>query len=71
MALGKTEDWVTRRTGHCSSVMLARYRRDAETIRAHDLGWLVEFHHHIPEFKNSEAEPTPSELISSVNRRNT
>jgi hypothetical protein len=57
LALGKTEDWVTRRTGHCSSVMLARYRRDAETIHEHDLGWLVELHEHLPELKISNTEP--------------
>ncbi len=60
LALGKTEDWVTRRTGHSSSIMLARYRRDAQTIREHDLGWLVNLHEHIPEFKNSNAEPAIS-----------
>jgi integrase len=60
LANGKTEDWVTRRTGHSSSIMLARYRRDAETVREHSLGWLVDFHEHIPEFKNSNREPTIS-----------
>jgi len=37
--------------------MLARYRRDAATIREHDLGWLVDLHESIPEFKNSNSEP--------------
>jgi integrase len=60
LALGKTEDWVMRRTGHSSSIMLARYRRDAETVREHDLGWLVDLHEHIPEFKNLNSEPTIS-----------
>lgn len=60
VALGKTEDWVTCRTGHSSSIMLARYRREAQTIREHDLGWLVDLHEHIPEFKNSNSEPTIS-----------
>jgi hypothetical protein len=63
LAVGKTEDWVTRRTGHCSSVMLARCRRDAETVREHDLGWLAELQEHLPELKISNAEPTPSEPI--------
>ncbi len=57
LANGKTEDWVMRRTGHGSSIMLARYRRDAQTIREHDLGWLVDLHEHISEFKNSNSEP--------------
>jgi len=45
--------------------MLARYRRDAETIREHDLGWLVDLHEHLPEFKISNAEPASSEPITS------
>lgn len=65
LALGRTEDWVMRRTGHSSSIMLARYRPDAETVREHDLGWLVDLHEHIPEFKNSNSEPAES----SKNRR--
>lgn len=40
--------------------MLARYRRDAQTIREHDLGWLVELHECIPESKNSNSEPAMS-----------
>jgi integrase len=69
LANGKTEDWVTRRTGHSSSIMLARYRRDAETLREHDLGWLVGLHEHIPELKNSNAEPaSPTVQLSGYRR---
>jgi hypothetical protein len=60
LALDRTEDWVMRRTGHSSSLMLARYRRDAETVREHNLGWLVDLHEHIPEFENSNGEPAIS-----------
>jgi integrase len=62
LALGKTEDWVMRRTGHSSSVMLARYRRDAETLREHDLGWLADLAASIPEFKKSNEEPATSDV---------
>jgi len=60
LALGRTEDWVMRRTGHCSSVKLPRYRRDAETVREHNLGWLVDLHEHVPELKISTSEPAIS-----------
>ena len=40
LANGRTEDWVMQRTGHGSSVMLARHRRDAETAQELGLGWV-------------------------------
>lgn len=40
MALGRTEDWITARTGHTTSLQLARYRRAAEHSSEHHLGWL-------------------------------
>lgn len=49
LANGKTEDWVMQRTGHSSSVMLARYRRDAKTAQELGLGWLHPLHELIPE----------------------
>lgn len=39
MAAGATEDWVMRRTGHTTSNMLAKYRRQVEHAREVDLGW--------------------------------
>jgi len=32
LATGRSEAWVTHRTGHESSVMLARYKRAARTV---------------------------------------
>jgi integrase len=49
LACGKSEDWVRQRTGHSSSVMLSRYRREAETAQDLDLGWLKPLHEAIPE----------------------
>ncbi len=69
LANGKTEDWVRQRTGHGSSIMLARYRRDAETAQELGLGWLHPLHEVIPELRNLNAEPAVSEVQSSANRR--
>jgi integrase len=51
LAKGETEDWVVRRTGHLSSAMVARYRRDAETAEELNLGWLLPMHEAIPELQ--------------------
>jgi integrase len=49
LANGRSEDWVMQRTGHRSSIMLARYRRDAETAHELGLGWLRPLSEIIPE----------------------
>lgn len=49
LAGGKTEDWVRIRTGHCSSNMIAKYRRDADTVKELKLGWLQPLHLVLPE----------------------
>lgn len=49
LADGRSEDWVMQRTGHTSSIMLARYRREAETASELGLGWLLPLHEVIPE----------------------
>jgi len=49
LALGKTEAWVTDRTGHKSSQMLYRYKRAARTHAEAELGPLVSLHEAIPE----------------------
>jgi integrase len=49
LAAGKSEDFVRSRTGHSSSVMIARYRRQATTIEELNLGWLFPMHTAIPE----------------------
>ena len=49
LGLGKSEAWVTQRTGHMSSVMLSRYKRSAMTAEELHLGWLLPMHKAIPE----------------------
>jgi hypothetical protein len=39
LAHGANEDWVMRRTGHTTSQMLAKYRRQVEHAREVELGW--------------------------------
>lgn len=43
LANGKTETWVQDRTGHRSTLMIARYRRSARTVSELDLGSLCRF----------------------------
>lgn len=50
LGAGRSEDWVMRRTGHTSSVMLGRYRIAAATAAEFQLGWLVDFDAALPEF---------------------
>ncbi len=49
LAQGKTEAWVTDRTGHTSSAMLYRYKRAARTHVETDLGALTSLSAAIPE----------------------
>jgi len=41
LANGRSETWVCDRTGHRSSTMVNRYRRQARTTAEVDLGWLA------------------------------
>lgn len=60
LARGKSEDWVMQRTGHSSSVMLSRYRREAKTAHELGLGWLKPLHEVIPELAVHRFESTAS-----------
>src|SRR4029077_18378268 len=53
LATGKTETWVSDRTGHDGHSMIERYRRKARTWNLGELGHLYAL---IPEL--AEAEPT-------------
>jgi len=55
LANGRTEAWVTTRTGHTTSAMLNRYRRDAESITELNLGWFAPLHIAIPEFSTMDS----------------
>lgn len=50
LANGKTEGWVQDRTGHASSQMINRYRREARTANEVGLGDLAPLHLALPEF---------------------
>jgi len=68
LGMGQTEHWVMQRTGHLSSVMLARYRRAASTAAELHLGWFHPMQECIPELAEAVAhEPTGAQ--SSANRR--
>jgi integrase len=49
LANGKTETWISDRTGHKSSQMIARYRRMARTHAELNLGDLTPLASAIPE----------------------
>lgn len=49
LAAGKTEAWITDRTGHKSSQMIYRYKRQARTHTELNLGILKPLHEAIPE----------------------
>ena len=51
LANGESETWVQSRTGHTSSQMLNRYRRDARTAEEVKLGELAPMHEAIPELR--------------------
>lgn len=51
LASGRTEAWVTRRTGHTSSAMVRKYERVAANYAELNLGPLVPLDTAIPEFR--------------------
>jgi integrase len=57
LANGKTETWISDRTGHKSSQMIARYRRMARTHAELNLGDLKPLASAIPELSASPAKP--------------
>lgn len=52
LANGRTETWVADRTGHKSSAMINRYRRQSRQAREVGLGWLKPLAEAIPEGPN-------------------
>ena len=55
LANGKTEQWVTDRTGHRPSQMLATYTRQARTWAELDLGTLQPIDALLPEMRDPTA----------------
>lgn len=56
LALGKSEAWITDRTGHRSSQMIYKYKRQARTHAELDLGAFKALHEAIPELSEKGAE---------------
>lgn len=53
LANGRTETWVIDRTGHTSSDMVNRYRRQARTVAELGIGLPLPMHKVIPELSNN------------------
>ncbi len=67
LAVGRTEAWVTDRTGHSSSAMIYRYKRAARLAAELDTGWFAPLDHVIPELAprgGESADGTPGETPS-------
>lgn len=56
LALGKTEAWVTDRTGHTTSAMIYAYKRAARSHAELKLGEFVPLHDAIPELRGVEGD---------------
>jgi integrase len=65
----QTEDWVRTRTGHKTSQMIARYRREAATAEELGLGRLRPLHEAIPELAEIGSSEAPSPVQLSANCR--
>src|SRR5690606_22958121 len=64
LAVGRTEAWVTDRTGHSSSAMIYRYKRAARLAAELDTGWFAPLDEAIPELAprgGESADGTPGE----------
>jgi integrase len=59
LALGKTEAWVTDRTGHKSSSMIYRYKRAARQVAELGLGGLTPLDQAIPELAPAKGSNVP------------
>src|SRR5436305_11394644 len=58
LANGKSESWISDRTGHRSSQMIARYKRNARTFAELHLGTLAALNAAIPELAIAHGLPT-------------
>ncbi|MGA7123877.1 MAG: hypothetical protein WBY94_27490 [Polyangiaceae bacterium] len=56
LATGRTEAWVTDRTGHKSSSMIYRYKRASRTAAELGLGWFAPLDEAIPELSPKVAK---------------
>jgi hypothetical protein len=61
LANGRSEAWISDRTGHRSSAMIAKYKRTARTFGELELGGLVPLADALPELRalaSPPAQPT-------------
>jgi integrase len=56
LANGRSEAWVSARTGHRSSQMIHRYRRTALSVAELNLGELLPLNEAIPELRDDIPE---------------
>ena len=57
LATGKSEAWVTARTGHQSSQMVANYKRATRLASELNLGWLAPMHEALPQLNGPSLGP--------------
>jgi hypothetical protein len=70
---GRTDDWVKKRTGHRSDMMLNRYKREAETVHELKIGWFKPLHEAIPELAAmpaSDDSTTTKEPLKTPSEKN-
>ncbi len=60
LATGKTEAWVSSRTGHRSSAMIHKYRRAAQKVEELGLAALAPLDDAIPELRTVKPKPAPT-----------
>ncbi len=64
LASGRSESWVTARTGHRSSTQIATYRRTAETFAELGASWFAPMATAIPELSARDGDPRTEETPS-------
>jgi len=65
LANGRSESWISDRTGHRSSLMIAKYKRIARTFGELELGDLVPLAQAIPELR--DAPPMTASTLTTAN----
>lgn len=65
LAAGRSEAWVTDRTGHTTSAMLYRYKRAARSVAEANLGGLVSLAAALPELRNRQRNRHKGEELGS------
>ena len=65
LANGRTESWISDRTGHRSSLMIAKYKRIARTFAELELGDLAPLAEAIPELRDAPPTTASTSLTAS------